>query len=657
MFCPHCGSKIDDDLLYCPICGESIDPSLSDYLKEGTSSEASGLNESSGKADDYFSKESSYGQGEEERNTEKIGDHSPSASPTVPVKNSLKSFSMQDLFRKKVFWIAAIATAVVIAAAVVVIIITSNASAVDKKYVGLWYVNDEDALNSSCFNIEKNGKCSGFGINWLGSVVAFRGDCKTDEDALTIEVKEVVSTYQNEEDVLSNDSTIGYLVLGCQYYDPTLSFTEINSSGKGYFAKEVLISNYESEPRMFVKTDDKDVIKAYPDAISQLFTEIPEEKNATANQKETSPQEETTTEPETTTAPKETQDYSNECQQRVTLSGAQLILENRKSADEWEETFSCPAKISVNGTGTDYSESSGKTPQGTFKILFGMGTKKPDTSLKFKKVKKGDVWVDDSNSKYYNTLQKGSLKGKDWNSFEDIYSYFSSGTVNDAIFFDYNGDGESANSAVSGRGSALFLLGRNDYNTASSKYGDIYISAQDMTILLSYLDSEKNPEIVIQPSQNTGATGSSSGITPGCKYSLVDELMFRTGPGTTYQAMNKLYEGDEVTVVEEKNGWTHCTFKGQDGWVDSNYLTELKPVYFMAIEQNYGPAIQAISIGMDVSSQYRGEDSAYVYCQVYWGGGWRCVKVQKAAPYSVEEMTDAERAQYEHNPYPQAGGG
>ncbi|MBR2696198.1 MAG: zinc-ribbon domain-containing protein [Parasporobacterium sp.] len=190
----------------------------------------------------------------------------------------------------------------------------------------------------------------------------------------------------------------------------------------------------------------------------------------------------------TTTAPVEIPDY----QQKVTVSpsngGYRLALEQWSEEGGWQEAFSCNAKLAP-----------GTTPKGEFDILYVVGAYQPATNLRFRSVGSGDIWVGDPNSKFYNTLQKKSSPIKDWTSGEDIYEgYFAPDAYCTAgIFFNYNGDGETANSASPGGPSVIFLFGRTDYETFNVPTGDITISSNDMNTLLSYLDSAKNPKINI----------------------------------------------------------------------------------------------------------------------------------------------------------------
>lgn len=343
---------------------------------------------------------------------------------------------------------------------------------------------------------------------------------------------------------------------------------------------------------------------------------------------------------------------------RPTANGSELVLETMKASGEWESVFTCPAKISTSGTTVNKTEGDGKTPEGSFYVLFALSDQALDTKLQTYSVANGDVWVDDSSSKYYNTLQKGGVFDKDWSSAEDIYRYFSSGSTNAVIYFDYNGDGLSAGSATPGAGSAIFLYGRNDYSGATSASGDIYISAGDMTKLLSFLDSSKRPMLSIE---RAGASNQSDFIgggphAPDVLVSTVDELMLRTGPGTNYQAIAKLSKGDTFNSFESKDGWAHGYYGDLEGWVSEQYLTKsLAAVgdysdYENAVAQFDPMHIAGTGIG-PYNIVLRGEDSNYAYYQAYAGGGWECVKVSKTYPYPVEYMSASERAIYEDSPY------
>ena len=92
-----------------------------------------------------------------------------------------------------------------------------------------------------------------------------------------------------------------------------------------------------------------------------------------------------------------------------------------------------------------------------------------------------------------------SASSRDWSKSENIYRQLSSGRSVAGIFFDYNGDGESADSATPGAGAALFLDGIGKSGDLTTGYGDIKISGEDMLRLLKALDQTLNPTIIIQP--------------------------------------------------------------------------------------------------------------------------------------------------------------
>jgi L,D-peptidoglycan transpeptidase YkuD (ErfK/YbiS/YcfS/YnhG family) len=114
--------------------------------------------------------------------------------------------------------------------------------------------------------------------------------------------------------------------------------------------------------------------------------------------------------------------------------------------------------------------------------------------LKFRAIQSGDIFIDDSNSPYYNTIQNSSYIDAGV-SRENTYKQFSDGRYSTNIFFDYNGDGETAYSATPYMGSVYTICGYN--GTLKPTAGCIDISTSDMAELLSLLDSSKHPTISI----------------------------------------------------------------------------------------------------------------------------------------------------------------
>ncbi len=165
------------------------------------------------------------------------------------------------------------------------------------------------------------------------------------------------------------------------------------------------------------------------------------------------------------------------------------------------------------------------------------------------------------------------------------------------------------------------------------------------------------PETTTQEETTTEFIGGGP-HAPDIYVSIVDELMVRTGPGTEYEAFAKLSKGDEFSSLESVNGWAHGYYNDREAWVSEQYLTSWPPGtgnysdFEKAIEQ-FDPMHLSGAVG-PYSIEYRGLDNTYVYFQAYAGGGWECVKVTQASqtnPYTVEYMSDAEKAQYEQKPY------
>lgn len=150
--------------------------------------------------------------------------------------------------------------------------------------------------------------------------------------------------------------------------------------------------------------------------------------------------------------------------------------------------------LGKDGITSSPSETKSATPKGTFKLGFAFSDKRLDTKLDSKVIKSGDVWVDDSDSRYYNTLQHGSTSNSKWDSAENTYYAFSSGIFEACILIEHNGDGYTKGER--GKGSCIYVSGKN--KDLSTSYGDVNVSASQMADLLLLLDEAKNPHIVIR---------------------------------------------------------------------------------------------------------------------------------------------------------------
>lgn len=52
-----------------------------------------------------------------------------------------------------------------------------------------------------------------------------------------------------------------------------------------------------------------------------------------------------------------------------------------------------------------------------------------------------------------------------------------------------------------------------------------------------------------------------------------ESLNVRTGPGTSYESIGYLHNGDKVTILGESNGWYKIDFNGREAWVSGKYVT------------------------------------------------------------------------------------
>ncbi len=146
------------------------------------------------------------------------------------------------------------------------------------------------------------------------------------------------------------------------------------------------------------------------------------------------------------------------------------------------------ARIGRNGTvaGSKRKQGSGTTPRGTYTITetFGNGVA-PYTSMPYHRVRKGDYWVEDNQSRYYNNLRNSADGGFRWwlpqsdvNSSENLRAYGAQYRYVAVINFN-----RAPDKRVAYRGAGIFLHVKTDRATA----GCIGITAAQMRRVLRYL--------------------------------------------------------------------------------------------------------------------------------------------------------------------------
>jgi L,D-peptidoglycan transpeptidase YkuD (ErfK/YbiS/YcfS/YnhG family) len=184
---------------------------------------------------------------------------------------------------------------------------------------------------------------------------------------------------------------------------------------------------------------------------------------------------------------------TSDSQQLVTVTndggGSTAVLRGYERRDgQWEQVvMATDAHIGTNGFNSHAHEGSVSTPVGLFTLTQAFGNDSdPGSQLPWHPVRTGDVWVDETDSPNYNTLQTGDAdhhKGSGENLWTvGVYAY--------AIVIDYN-----RWPAVPGKGSAFFL----HVSDGSSTAGCVSMPTDTILQLLRWLDPGKHPRIAMGP--------------------------------------------------------------------------------------------------------------------------------------------------------------
>jgi len=157
-----------------------------------------------------------------------------------------------------------------------------------------------------------------------------------------------------------------------------------------------------------------------------------------------------------------------------------IVNAYEKSGGEWVMRFSSRGFFGKSGVRSDKREGDGATPSGvyTFGRAFGVSDD-PGSAIPYTRAGDNDVWVDDPDSKYYNTWTKGNSSGADWKSAERIIEYPVQYKY--AIAINYN-----TPDIVPGKGSAIFLHCSSGGPTA----GCVSVPEAAMVYFLSFIDQD-----------------------------------------------------------------------------------------------------------------------------------------------------------------------
>ncbi|PEF45199.1 hypothetical protein CON22_18030 [Bacillus cereus] len=151
---------------------------------------------------------------------------------------------------------------------------------------------------------------------------------------------------------------------------------------------------------------------------------------------------------------------------------------------KWKQLKDVNGYIGRDGFAENMSESVVKSPRGKYTIGMAFGRyDNPGTKLQYHRIRSNDVWVDDSNSPYYNTLQQTPANGR-WRSAEKMnipaYDY--------GFVINYNQD------RIPGKGSAIFFHVSNMWTA-----GCTGVTKQNVIDIIKWIDPAKNPVIIQTP--------------------------------------------------------------------------------------------------------------------------------------------------------------
>ena len=173
------------------------------------------------------------------------------------------------------------------------------------------------------------------------------------------------------------------------------------------------------------------------------------------------------------------------------VSYAKVVLLEKKfeSSDNpiWHQVGLFTGRIGRNGVvdAELKKEGDGMTPRGVYDLTQAFGINKINVKFPYRVLDGTEYWVDDVNSKFYNTMQiVKNGETPEFNSSEHLidekiaYQY--------AMVIDYN------NPPVSGKGSAIFLHVEKNKPTA----GCVAVSKENMERILNWIDYGKTKILI-----------------------------------------------------------------------------------------------------------------------------------------------------------------
>ncbi|MCX8110933.1 MAG: L,D-transpeptidase family protein [Syntrophorhabdaceae bacterium] len=187
---------------------------------------------------------------------------------------------------------------------------------------------------------------------------------------------------------------------------------------------------------------------------------------------------------------------------QYTTAGQVIIVENKgmddfhgkincyeKSIKGWKKVYSFDVVTGKAGIveGEKKREGDNATPAGVYTLGFVFGYhNRPETKMAYTELTDNDKWVDDPEHPMYNRFIRGDIDAKSFEKMKRDDNLYKLGVV-----INYN-----TNPVVKYRGSAIFMHIWKDPDTPTS--GCIALSEDDIKKIISWLDPEKNPIIIIK---------------------------------------------------------------------------------------------------------------------------------------------------------------
>jgi L,D-peptidoglycan transpeptidase YkuD (ErfK/YbiS/YcfS/YnhG family) len=169
----------------------------------------------------------------------------------------------------------------------------------------------------------------------------------------------------------------------------------------------------------------------------------------------------------------------------------------QRDATGWHRVLAtAAARVGANGVtnGSTRRQGTNTTPTGTYTLTQAFGIlANPGARLPYHRVGPDDWWVEDNNSRWYNTLRQASAGGfdtalpeSDVNGSEHLIRH--TGQYDYAVVIDYN-----MHPAVPYRGAGIFLHVSDGYPTA----GCVAVPRATLVAMLRWLDPGRHPRIAI----------------------------------------------------------------------------------------------------------------------------------------------------------------